>query len=78
MQIQPITEEAHNTALLTLMAGRQELLIYRAQVQEMQRNIQGLQKEISEHTKENEDLQRCVKRIQELEIELAELRAEQE
>lgn len=52
MQIQPITEEAYNTAMLTLLAGRQELLYYRSQVQEMQRNIQELQRTITEQKAE--------------------------
>lgn len=35
MQIQPIDEKSHNTAILTLMAERQELLYYREMVEKL-------------------------------------------
>ena len=37
MQVHPIGEQQHNTAMLTLTAERSELLYCRAQVQEMAR-----------------------------------------
>jgi len=69
MQIQPITEEAYNTAMLTLLAGRQELLYYRQRVVELQNiekqyndlkitsenRIQGLLDKISELVKPDEE-----------------------
>lgn len=36
MQINSIPEEAHNTAMLTLIAERQELLYYRQKVKELE------------------------------------------
>jgi len=54
MQIQPITEEAHNTALLTLTAERQELLFYRSRVIELEKIIGDQAQSIA---KLNSDLQ---------------------
>jgi len=56
MQIQPITEEAHNTALLTLIAERQELLFYRARMPVLEQRIKELEQKIQtlETTTEDE------------------------
>jgi len=46
MQIQQITEEAHNTALLTFVAGRQELLYYRSRMPVLEQQIKELTQKI--------------------------------
>ncbi|KKN07930.1 hypothetical protein LCGC14_1061840 [marine sediment metagenome] len=68
MQIQPITEEAHNTAMLTLALGRQELLFYRKQNQELQQKFAQLEG----HAKLIPDLR---KTIEELEAKLVEAKS---
>lgn len=49
MQIQPIPEEAHNTAMLTLAAERQELLFYRSRVPALEQQILDLNLKLQQH-----------------------------
>lgn len=48
MQIQQITEEAHNTALLTIVAERQELLFYRSRIPALEQENRELTQKIQE------------------------------
>ena len=68
MQIQPITEEAFNAALFTITASRSELLHYRMQVQELQRELAGREKE-------NAELIAARERIKRLEEDLIEAKS---
>ena len=45
MQIQPIPEQAFNQAILTFNAMRQELLLYRVEVQKLQQKVIQLEAE---------------------------------
>jgi len=60
MEIKPITEESHNTAILTLAAERQELLYHRQmasafnqKVGELELKIQELEAKLKELEEKN-------------------------
>jgi len=46
MQIMPISESQHQQAIMTLMAERQELLIYRAEFPKLEQHIEQLEAEV--------------------------------
>jgi len=51
MQIQPIPEQSYNQAILTIAATRQEVLIYREQVPQLQQE-NAMLKDVNEKLKE--------------------------
>ena len=55
MQINPINEAAHNTALLTLTAERQELIYYRDKVTELEQELIKWRAESARHRAKAEE-----------------------
>ena len=55
MQINPMSEAAHNTALLTLTAERQELIYYREKVTELEQEIIKWRAESARHQAKAEE-----------------------
>ena len=51
MQIQPIPEQSYNQVILTIAATRQEVLIYREQVPQLQQE-NAMLKDVNEKLKE--------------------------